>query len=149
MALRRPKHSAAPLDRMIVKHITCRTRIFRQKDRAVPRKPTDPAPTVASIIRDARGDNTQETFAAEIGITQDRLSKYENGKTNPPAAVIERCLKIVHDRRLTEPPNAHAIARQVEATLDGSENAELRRALALLLNHLTGPRPGRRLPLTR
>jgi transcriptional regulator with XRE-family HTH domain len=102
----------------------------------VPRKPTDPAPTVASIIRAARGKNTQDVFAAELGITQDRLSKYENGRTNPPAPVIEKCLKIVHDRQSRDPPNVHAIARQVETTLDGSENAELRRALALLLDHL-------------
>lgn len=93
--------------------------------------------TVRGIIRAARGTRTQEAYAAELGIRQDLLCKYERGKINPPTGIIERCMRDVHilDKRRT--PSARIIAERIKADLAAPELEPVRAAIANLLDVLT------------
>lgn len=92
--------------------------------------------TVRGIIRAARGKKTQAEYASELGIGQGLLSKYENGKVNPPSEIIERCMHDMNKQMGRKSPNADAIARRVRHELTGSENEKIRVALEYLLDRV-------------
>ena len=93
--------------------------------------------TVRGIIRAARGNRSQSEYAKDLGITQDRLSKYERGRTNPPAEIIERCMRDAFRQSAQLSPEADAVARKVERHLAGEEHSRIRQALDVLIDCLT------------
>ena len=54
-------------------------------------------PLPADLIRRAREARrlNQADFASELGKSQAVLSRYENGKVNPPAVVLMHCMHIL------------------------------------------------------
>lgn len=90
--------------------------------------------TVRGLIITARGEKTQPQYAAELGISQSSLSKYENGKVNPPTKIIEQCMHELNKRMGKLPPTAETIARRVRRDLAGDKNEQLRAALVRLLD---------------
>lgn len=96
--------------------------------------------TVRGIIRAARGARTQEIYAAELGIGQDLLSKYENGRVNPPTSIVERCMRDVHTLSQRRTPSADMIAKRVRTDLAAPELEPVRAAIANLLDVLSTSR---------
>lgn len=96
--------------------------------------------TVRGIIRAARGTRTQEAYAAELGIRQDLLCKYEKGHVNPPAGIIERCMRDVHRISERKTPSAETIARRVKSDLGAPELEPVRAIIANLLDVLSAKR---------
>ena len=93
--------------------------------------------TVRGIIRTARGTRTQQTYAAELGIRQDLLCKYEKGRVNPPVEIIERCMREVHQLQQRQTPSANAIAKRIRADLSTPEMEPIRATIANLLDTLS------------
>lgn len=96
--------------------------------------------TVRGIIRAARGAKTQKAYAVELGIRQDLLCKYEKGAVNPPAQVIERCMRDVHRISMRRTPSAEAIAKRVRADLGAPELEPVRAIISNLLEVLSATR---------
>lgn len=92
--------------------------------------------TVRGIIKAARAGQTQHAFAAQLGIRQDLLSKYETGRVNPPAAIVETCMRLVHTGSGNIPPSADAIAKKIRLELASPEFASARAAIANLIDAL-------------
>lgn len=108
--------------------------------RKTQRKSTPQAPlTVSGIIRAARGTRTQEAYAADLGIRQDLLCKYEKGRVNPPATIIERCMLDVHRLSDIQAPDADMIAQRILVGMAGPEFEPARAILANLLDLLSTP----------
>lgn len=97
-------------------------------------------PTIRGIIRAARGARTQEAYAAELGIRQDLLCKYEKGRVNPPASIVERCMRDVHTLSQRHTPSADMIAKRVRTDLAAPELEPIRAAIANLLDVLSTSR---------
>ena len=83
--------------------------------------------SVASMVRAARGTDTQEVFAAKIGKKPYSVSRYESGDASPPAEVINKCLEIISSRSRT--PSATDIAKAVRDQLGGLQNEPIRTAI--------------------
>lgn len=98
--------------------------------------------TISGIIRAARGIRTQKAYAKELEIGQDLLCKYEKGRINPPAAIIERCMRELHIAEQRKPPSAADLARRVRDELQPVEAEPARVAISQLLDVLAS---GRRL----
>ena len=92
--------------------------------------------TVRGIIRAARGARPQRVYAAELGIRQDLLCKYEKGHVNPPANIVEHCMRDVHRFNERQTPTAEMIARRVRSDLAAPELEPVRAAIANLLDVL-------------
>lgn len=98
---------------------------------------TDEAPlTIRALIVAARGARTQRQYAAVLGIRQDLLSKYENGRVNPPTRIIEHCMRDVHIGGQQETPNATELARRVRQELCEAKAEPIRAAISRLLDVL-------------
>lgn len=102
--------------------------------------------TVRGIIRAARGARTQEVYAAELGIRQDLLCKYEKGRANPPSLIVERCMRDVHRVSEHKTPSAETIARRVRADLVAPELEPVRAIIANLLDVLSAKHRSRHSP---
>jgi predicted transcriptional regulator len=96
------------------------------------------------LVRNARGPISQETFAGELGISQEMLSRYERGRVKPPTDVVAKCWEVVEKRGSAAPPPASELALRVQR-VGGSEFVAVREAIARLIDISVGRgRPGRR-----
>lgn len=104
-----------------------------------------PLSSVRDIIRAARDRRSQAKLAEDLEITQSTVSRYENGKANPPAAVLEYCMRLVHDPEFDDSPSAEHIAVRVRREFGGAEQREIRILISRLLDALAPNRyPHRR-----
>lgn len=99
-----------------------------------------PPLSISEIIQSARGSRTQREFAAILGIRQDLLCKYEKGRVNPPAKIIERCMRDVHIPEEHGIPSAEALARRIRRELSTQNLVQVRAAITHLLDALSVPR---------
>lgn len=85
-----------------------------------------PADIVARAIE--RSGLTQAEFAAQYGTRQSLLSKYKNGKVDPPPALLMQCMNICG---MTVEPDISAedLAASIRKNLHGPAHAQLRRAI--------------------
>lgn len=118
---------------MPVKHIWTRHPMSRKHQESLPNEPL----TIRGIIRTARAARTQKDYAAELGIRQDLLSKYENGRVNPPAGIVERCMRDVHTLSQRRTPSADMIAKRIKTDLASPELEPVRAAIVNLLDVLS------------
>ena len=100
---------------------------------------------LARLVRGARGSTSQETFAAQLGVSQESLSRYERGRIRPPAEVVAKCWEAFEDRSDAVPPAAEELAERVRG-VSGAEFVALREAIARLIDisvgrALSGRRP--------
>lgn len=101
--------------------------------------PLDPrAFKVTGLIRAARGQMKQAEFGRALGnFSQSQISKYEKGEVDPPAAVIERCMAIVAERRTGSAPELETdLLRQVECVVATPELNQIAVGLSLILASL-------------
>ena len=102
-----------------------------------------PALVLGRLVRNARGSMSQESFAREIRISQEMLSRYERGLVKPPAEVIAKCWEVVEKRSNASPPAANELAQRVQR-VDGAEFVAVREVIARLIDISVGKgRPGR------
>ncbi len=73
--------------------------------------------SVADLIRVARDGRTQSEFATVLGVSQSQLSRYERGEYDPPARVINVCMREAHIGSGLSAPSADDLAQQVRLTL--------------------------------
>lgn len=111
----------------------------RRKGGALPRSNF----TVAGLIRQTRGNRRQEDFAPLIGVDQTLLSKYENGRANPPAHVIERCMAIAEEDEKRRDISVSEIAHRIRAELAAPELAPIRKAFSYMLDSVGRRRTAR------
>ena len=69
--------------------------------------------SVADLIRAARNGRTQAEFATVLGVSQSQLSRYERGEYDPPAKVINACMREAHIGNGVSAPSADDLARRV------------------------------------
>lgn len=91
--------------------------------------------SIPQLIRIARDGRNQAEFARELGVSQSALSRYEKGKVNPRAEVIERCMRLVHWGDIPA-TTVDELAEKVRAQLAGEERAPLRVALSKIIDGL-------------
>lgn len=89
---------------------------------------------VADLVLAARAGRRQRDFADLLGVDQSSVSRYERGMANPPQAVINQCMQMVHSEASGDAPTAEQLAERVRAKLAGPEHAEVRGALFLLMD---------------
>ena len=93
--------------------------------------------TIREIIRNARGRRNQNEFASMLGITQSTLSRYENGKVNPPADIIEQCMHLTNISSDKDAPTAEELANLILEKLSPPTFSSLRNLLVELINELS------------
>lgn len=93
--------------------------------------------SVRGIIRAARGGSTQAKFAELLQTQQSLISKYESGVTNPPADVIDKCMKIIHGRTSDDEISLAALEVRMRKVLRGPSQASARKAFAIILDSLS------------
>lgn len=93
--------------------------------------------SVKEIIRIARGDLTQTAFADLLKTSQSLISKYESGNANPPAGVIDKCMKIIHGKNIEGDVSLKALEVRIRKILSGPAQAEARKAFAILLDSMS------------
>lgn len=84
----------------------------------------------AALVRQARqvtGD-TQIAFADRLGVSQSLLSKYERGTVSPPAAVLVRCMEVLH--LSVDEVSQEELLKLVRTRLAGREMNAVRAAIA-------------------
>jgi len=89
--------------------------------------------SVADLIRAARNGRTQAEFAAFLGVSQSQLSRYEREKYDPPARVINVCMREAHIGNGRSVPSADDLAQRVRMTLSSPDKEQVRSAIASLL----------------
>lgn len=98
--------------------------------------------SVREIVHQARGELTQNEFVDLLrerhGITtsQGLISKYESGKANPPAAIIDICMGIIHGDNIQSDVSLNELEEKVRRVLFGPAQAEARKAFAVILDSL-------------
>ena len=92
--------------------------------------------SIPQLIKTARDGRSQADFAQDLGVSQSTLCRYENGDTNPKAAVIERCMRLVHWGNEDGSPSGDELADKVRAQLSREDQAPLRVALSKLIDGL-------------
>lgn len=92
--------------------------------------------TVAELVRAARNGRSQKDFAAELGIKQSSISRYECGKANPPVSVIEHCMRLVHASSTAQAPTADELAQRIRTELADPLLDQARLALSRLIEVL-------------
>lgn len=101
--------------------------------------------TVRALISAARGNRTQEEYAAILGVRQDMLSRYESGRiANPPARVIEHCMRELHIAAQQEIPAAAELAHRVQHELSEANTGPVRAVISTLLDVLAARNRTRR-----
>lgn len=99
--------------------------------------------TIREIIREARGTLTQKRFVEllykqhGIKTSQGLISKYQSGKVNPPATVIDACMKIIHEGNISGEVSLNDLEERVRRVLTGPAKAEARKAFAVILERLS------------
>lgn len=99
--------------------------------------------SVKGIVRNARASHTQIDFvsflkdAYQIESSQALISKYESGKANPPAEIIDACMKIIHSKNIPGEVSLNELAEKIKRVLTGPAQAEARKAFAIILDHLS------------
>jgi transcriptional regulator with XRE-family HTH domain len=94
--------------------------------------------SVAELIQAARHGRSQKEFAAVLGVTQPQLSRYLTGKYNPPAKVINLCMREAHiGNGEVSAPSADDLAQQVRTALASPDKEQARIAVASLLAAVT------------
>ena len=93
-----------------------------------------PITRIPDLIKKARNGRNQQEFAALLGITQSTLSRYESGKSNPKADLIEVCMRLVHDATNEQHPSADQLADRVRIALADPRMGQARSALAKLVD---------------
>ncbi|WP_081336183.1 LysR substrate-binding domain-containing protein [Burkholderia vietnamiensis] len=53
--------------------------------------------TIGEMVRMARNGLSQKAFADLLGVRQSTVSRYESGRASPPAAVVDTCMRLVHE----------------------------------------------------
>lgn len=102
-----------------------------------PTKADEGSLTVRALLIAARGNRTQEEFAVTLGVRQDVLSRYESGRiSNPPARVIEYCMRELHIAAQQKTPKAAELARRVRQELSEANAGPVRAAISTLLDAL-------------
>ena len=99
---------------------------------------------LARLVRAARGSESQEHFAAKLGVSQETLSRYERSRFRPTSGIVARCWEIIERRRDAGPPPAGDLAKRVRR-VDGAQHVAVREAIARLIDiSVNQARPGRR-----
>lgn len=99
--------------------------------------------SVKEIIRNARGSHTQAEFVDVLkkhhglNTSQGLISKYEAGITNPPADIIDKCMKIIHVKNSDGEISLTALEVRMKKVLKGPAQAGARKAFAVILDSLT------------
>ena len=96
-----------------------------------------PEMSVKETIKLARGSFTQTQFAELLDTRQSLISKYESGNTNPPAHIIDKCMRIIHGKNVKEGVSIKALEIRMRNVLSGPEHADARKAFAVILDSLT------------
>ncbi len=104
------------------------------KSTPVSSNPSDMA--VKEIIRAARGVLSQTAFAVKLHTSQSLVSKYESGNTNPPANIINECIKIIHGENIQEDISLKALEARMRKVLRGPSQAQARKAFAVILDSI-------------
>lgn len=94
--------------------------------------------TIPRLIRKARADRSQKDFAFKLGVSQGTLSKYERGQINPPAGVIEYCMRVVNTTQMEDAPTADDLAEKIRRELGREEHAEFRLSISRLIDGIAG-----------
>jgi len=97
----------------------------------------EPITHIGELIKRARNSRNQQEFAAMLGVTQSSLSRYESGKSNPRAEVIEQCMRLVHDAGSDQHPSADELADRVRTALADPGLGQVRSAFSKLLDAVT------------
>lgn len=94
--------------------------------------------SVREIIRAARGSLklNQIAFAEKMQTSQSLISKYESGKTNPPADIIDKCMLIIHRENIGGDVSIKALEARMRRVLSGPAQAGARKAFAVILDSL-------------
>lgn len=87
---------------------------------------------VKDIVKTARGNRSQKEFANYICKSQGLLSKYELGLVNPPANVINKCLRILN----TKTTSSSRLAERIKSELKSDEYEFARRAIETILDSI-------------
>lgn len=90
--------------------------------------------TISRLIRQARADRSQKDFARKLGVSQGTLSKYERGQINPPASVIEYCMRVVNSTQKDAAPTADDLADKIRRELGREVHAEFRLSISRLID---------------
>lgn len=88
--------------------------------------------TVSDLIKEARKPKNQADFARDVGKTQALISKYENGSANPPMSVVNKCLKIIHDRNDSD-VSSNKLAKRLKK-LNDPAHLHIRKVIESMLN---------------
>ncbi len=89
--------------------------------------------SVADLIRAARNGRTQAEFATVLGVSQSQLSRYERAEYDPPAKVINACMREAHIGNGVSVPSADDLAQRVRTMLASPDKEQARYAIASLL----------------
>lgn len=118
---------------------------FRKQKSAAVSSAQNEGFSVPRTIKAARGLMSQAAFALEIGVSQSNLSKYESGKVDPPAEIIEQCVDRLMQQQSTKAPDAGALAKRITSEFASADATKVRLAVATLLDavRLTVPIPAR------
>ena len=92
--------------------------------------------SVKEIIRAARGKLIQSAFAEKLKTSQSLISKYESGKTNPPAGIINECIKIIHGKEIEGDISMKSLEILMRKVLGGAAQAQARKAFAVILDSI-------------
>ena len=99
--------------------------------------------SVKGIVRNARASHTQIDFVVflkekyQIESSQALISKYESGKANPPAEIIDVCMKIIHSKNIPGEVSLNELEEKIRKVLTGPGQAQARKAFAVILDHLS------------
>lgn len=81
---------------------------------------------------------SQRAFAHAIGATQSMVSRYERGLSNPPAAVVNACMQLMHQEDASIGDiSAEQLASKVINNLTKPGYARLRSIIAQLIDGVT------------
>ena len=93
--------------------------------------------SVKEIVRNARGSHTQIEFANILSTKQSLISKYESGKANPPAFIINECIQIIHKMNNSDDINISSLEIKMRRVLSGDSQAAARKAFAIILDSIS------------
>lgn len=92
--------------------------------------------SIPELFKKARDGRSQAEFAHELGVSQSALCRYETGKANPKAELIECCMRLVHWGDQEREPSVDELADKVRNRLGRVDQAPLRVALSKLIDGL-------------
>ena len=92
--------------------------------------------SIPELFKRARDGRSQAEFAHDLGVSQSALCRYESGKTNPKAEVIERCMRLVHWGDQEQELSVDELADKVRTRLGRADQAPLRVVLSKLIDGL-------------